>query len=116
MTKSSLISQNFKVVACALTLISSHVVFAIEDTSKCESITKHVVKSAVGAKDISNIESLVTWRASCAEKPPVGEGKVTVLCDGDLNSKNGKVVRIFFWQKQRDDGQMAVGYHLCRSE
>ena len=111
-----MISQNYKVVAFVLAFMSSHLAFAIEDTSKCESITKHVVKSAVGAKDISNIESLVTWRASCAEKPPVGEGKVTVLCDGDLNSKNGRAVRIFFWQKQRDDGQVAVGYHLCRSE
>jgi len=83
---------------------------------KCQSIGLMVVKLTVGAKTVSNIEPLVTWRASCAEKPPVapvGGGNVIALCDGDLISKNGATRRIFYWQINKPSGEENIGYHLC---
>jgi hypothetical protein len=83
------------------------------EKTKCENIGLKVVKITSGAKEISNIEPLATWRASCAEKPPVGEGNVMALCDGDLVSKNGSSRRILYWQKIKINGEENIGYHLC---
>ncbi len=80
----------------------------------CQNIGLKVVKITAGAQKISNIEPLVTWRASCAEKPPVGiSGKIVALCDGDLISKNGASRRIFYWEGADTKGDYKIGYHLC---
>jgi hypothetical protein len=81
--------------------------------NKCQEVGASVVNIANGAEKISNIQPLVTWRASCAEKPPVGDGNVVAICDGDLVSKNGASRRIFYWQKLKNNGELAIGYHLC---
>ena len=81
---------------------------------KCENTGLKVVKITAGAQKISNIEPLATWRASCAEKPPVGiHGKIVSLCDGDLISKNGFSRRIFYWEGTDKKGDAKIGYHLC---
>ena len=84
------------------------------EVTKCQNIGLKVVRITAGAQKITNIEPLVTWRASCAEKPPVGiYGKIVALCDGDLISKNGASRRIFYWEGTDKKGDEALGYHLC---
>ena len=82
---------------------------------KCQNIGEKVVKITAGAQKISNIDTLVTWRASCAGKPPVGAGNVAALCDGDLVGKNGVARRIFYWQMIKANGEENIGYHLCQN-
>ena len=39
---------------------------------KCKVAGGEVIKLTKGSKEIKNIDYLITWRASCSEKPPVG--------------------------------------------
>ncbi len=86
---------------------------ADDETAKCEAVGKEVVQVTKGATSVTNIQPLVTWRASCAEKPPVGKGTIYALCDADLISQNGATRRIFYWSKNLPAGGRKMGYHLC---
>lgn len=60
----------------------------------------------------SNFAALVTWRASCAEKPPKGPGNVTALCEADAQTQSGEKKRVFFWEKS-ENGKKHTGYYWC---
>lgn len=53
-------------------------------------------------------KDLVTWRASCAETPPTGEGDVRLLCE--TNTKDG--LPVFYWLKQ-DGERVNAGFASC---
>jgi hypothetical protein len=81
---------------------------------KCLDAGNLVVQATKGAKTVTNIEPLTTWRASCAERPPVGvKGGLLALCDGDLVSQNGSKRKIFYWMHINTDQKKEIGYHLC---
>jgi len=61
--------------------------------------------------DLRGITPLVTWRASCAEKPPTGPGNVTALCEAAREPDKGRE-RVFFWQKSVH-GKHHQGYYFC---
>ncbi|WP_136526570.1 hypothetical protein [Geomonas ferrireducens] len=63
-------------------------------------------------KNVMNFTSLATWRASCAEKPPMGPGNVTALCEGDARTHSGEKKRVFFWEKS-EKGKKYTGYYWC---
>lgn len=76
----------------------------------CSELAKAINKSHPEiAISLQGLAPLVTWRASCAEKPPTGAGNVTALCEGERAANKGK---IFFWQKL-DQGKLKQGYYLC---
>ena len=82
---------------------------------KCKVAGDEVIKLTKGSKEIKNIDYLITWRASCSEKPPVGvKGNLLILCDADLISQNGASRRIFLWMFEGSDGNNKIGYHLCQ--
>ena len=83
------------------------------EMAACKNIGLTLVNANASNQKITNMEVLYTWRASCAEKPPTGEGDVLALCDGDLVSKNGVIRRIFYWEKIKNNGERHIGYHLC---
>lgn len=59
------------------------------------------------------IAPLMTWRASCAERPPTGPGDVTALCEGIRFTRKGEE-SVFFWQKSVH-GKLNDGYFICGS-
>lgn len=52
--------------------------------------------------------SLGTWRASCAEVVPTGEGVVQDLCEAE--AVEGP--RVFYWSKSSENGDTG-GYARC---
>jgi len=89
--------------------------FVRASTGECDYAGYLVVDVTKGAKAVTNIEQLLTWRAACAEQPPVGigTGELRALCEGDLVSKNGNSRRIFYWYYVTATGDEKIGYHLC---
>jgi hypothetical protein len=79
----------------------------------CEDVGQRVISITSGASAMSNIEALVTWRASCSDNPPVGEGKVITLCEGDLISKSGNPRRFFHWAKTTFEEKVRIGFYVC---
>jgi len=77
----------------------------------CQALAKEINKSdGVGIR-LEGISPLVTWRASCAERPPTGPGKVTALCQGKRTTAKGED-DVFFWQKSQQ-GKLNSGYVVC---
>jgi hypothetical protein len=81
-----------------------------EDNSKCLLLKKKMS----GKKEFPKLKNdsviaLVTWRSSTCEKPPVGNGVVTALCEGQ--GLDGATV--FFWEKN-DNGNLISNFLFCR--
>lgn len=82
-----------------------------EDVKKCQMLAADMNKSKGVGISMEGMTRLVTWRAACAERPPVGRGNVTALCEGKRTPAKGGG-KVFFWQKS-DHGQYNTGYFAC---
>ncbi|MES2917856.1 MAG: hypothetical protein V4729_04480 [Pseudomonadota bacterium] len=60
----------------------------------------------------NDLAPLVTWRASCAETPPTGEGNIMALCEGTSVGADGNGELLFFWSRT-NRGKVETGYMAC---
>lgn len=60
----------------------------------------------------NDLTPLVTWRASCAESPPTGEGNIMALCEGTSVGADGNGELLFFWSRT-NRGKVDTGYMAC---
>ncbi len=73
---------------------------------------KHKSGALGKPRNVTNIESFVTWRAACAEKPPKGPGNVTALCQADAMTPTGQQEKVFYWEKVSGK-TLHTGYYWC---
>lgn len=60
----------------------------------------------------NDLTPLVTWRASCAETPPTGDGNIMALCEGTSVGADGNGELLFFWSRT-NRGKLETGYMAC---
>ena len=108
-----------KAILCLALALAGPAALAQDDVDaearrKCTQLAAEMFGQARPAepRDPSGIEVLVTWRASCAERPPTGPGHVVALCEADVISSPSTRRRVFFWKKQQGTA-VSTGYHWC---
>ena len=81
-----------------------------ENDLDCPALAQAYAKTYFAFPELKadTIERLVTWRASCAAKPPKGDGNVRALCQADL-PEGGQV---FYWIKTGVNAESG-GYEIC---
>lgn len=79
---------------------------------KCESLAELLNKTKNTNININELRAFVTWRATCAEQPPTGEGNVMALCEGTSVRNDGSSELLFFWSKT-NRGKLTSGYLSC---
>ena len=77
----------------------------------CKVLAQEINKSHGVGISLESISPLVTWRASCAERPPTGPGNVIALCQGKRTTAKDDG-SVFFWQKSLR-GKLNNGYLVC---
>ncbi len=86
--------------------------FDPEMLKNCQDLAILLNKSSKVNININELTPLFTWRASCAEKPPTGQGNVMALCEGTSVRSNGTAELLFFWSKT-NKGKLTTGYYPC---
>jgi hypothetical protein len=92
-------------------------------SAKTEEMDSSMIKDCVRLAELLNnsdkvnintneVTPLYTWRASCAERPPTGEGNVMALCEGTSVRSDGKGELLFFWSKTKR-GKVNTGFFIC---
>lgn len=79
----------------------------------CVQLAALLNKSGKVNINTNEIAPLYTWRASCAERPPTGEGNVMALCEGTSVRGDGKGELLFFWSKTKR-GKVSTGFFICQ--
>ena len=73
---------------------------------------KHKSTAHSKPRNVTSIQTFVTWRATCAGMPPEGPGKVTALCEGFAIAPDGERKSIFYWEKVSGK-TLHTGYYWC---
>ena len=82
----------FAVFLTPITVLAESDDIEKEGIAKCTQLASQMFNNNLAIKQkskqlgkpshVTHIESFLVWRASCAEKPPTGQGNVTALCQG----------------------------------
>lgn len=79
---------------------------------ECERLALVLNKTKNTNININELRGFVTWRATCAEEPPAGDGNVMALCEGTSVHYDGTSELLFFWSKT-NRGKIITGYEVC---
>lgn len=93
--------------ALALALVAFTALPAAAQTCAELGTAIHTLDAAFPRITAGTEQELATWRASCAEAPPTGEGNVLLLCQADTDE-----TPVFYWVKQAKNHQ-TLGYASC---
>lgn len=80
--------------------------------NNCQVLAKELSASNRVHISTEEIKPLFTWHAACAERPPIGPGKVTALCEGKP-VVGTEQERVFFWQKETN-GKFNRGFSSAK--
>lgn len=91
-------------------LLGSAVLDAAADDATCLELSQTFAQAYSGFPEIKagTIEQIVSWKASCATKPPAGLGNVVALCLAALKGDG----HVFYWTKAAIEAETS-GYEIC---
>lgn len=83
---------------------------APEHIPDCPELAQRFSKNYIAFPDTrkAKIETLSSWKASCARAAPKGQGNVLTMCQARLPEGD----YVFYWLKQSVNGESS-GYELC---